>query len=183
MNEEVLRRWRRLDEPGLELMHLVKRDDDIQVTSDLVHAGENPFSLRYSWSLDSSWRTRSLQLAVRRKGRDQVCHVDRTGPAAWSVDGRSRPDLNGCVELDVSATPFCNALAIHHLEAMTGELTVSFVRLPELSIVPSLQRYEAMGPGQWRYIDLGAAKGFTAMLTFDSQGLVQHYEGLFDTIG
>jgi uncharacterized protein len=182
VSEETSRQWRRLDEPGLELMHLVKTDDAIQVSSDLVHAGENPFGVRYSWSLDNHWRTRSLHMAVRHKGLDQVCHVERTGPAAWSVDGRPRPDLNGCVELDVSATPFCNALAIRHLGAMTGELTVSFVQLPELSIVPSLQRYEAMGPGQWRYIDLGAAKGFTAVLTFDSQGLVRHYEGLFETI-
>jgi hypothetical protein len=42
--------------------------------------------------------------------------------------------------------------------------------LPKLSIIPSLQRYEAMGSGEWRYIDLGASKGFTAVLTSDDQG-------------
>ena len=55
--------------------------------------------------------------------------------------------------------------------------------LPELSIIPSLQRYEAMGSDEWRYIDLGASKGFTAVLTSDDQGLVHRYEGLFETIG
>lgn len=182
MEQEVLRRWRRLDEPGLELMHLVESGDDIRVTSDLVHAGENPFGMRYSWLLDRRWRTQSLQMAVRRNGQDRVCHVERIGTAAWSVDGQPRPDLNGCVELDLSATPFCNSLAIHHLQARTGELVVSFVQLPELSIAPSLQHYEAMGPRQWRYVDLGVAKGFTAVLNFDQEGLIQHYEGLFDAI-
>jgi hypothetical protein len=183
MHQKISRRWRRLDEPGLELLHLVRTDDGIQVTSDLVHAGGNPFGLRYSWSLDADGRTRSLQLSVRHDGRERVCHVARTGPAAWSVDGRPRPDLDGCVELDVSATPFCNPLAVHHLGGKTGELTVAFVDLPVLSIVPFRQRYEAMGPHQWRYISLGASKGFTAVLTFDDQGLVRHYEGLFETIG
>jgi hypothetical protein len=182
MHQARSRRWRRLDEPGLELLHLVRTDDGIEVTSDLVHAGEDPFGLRYAWSLDAGWRTRSLQLSVRRNGRDKTCHVARTGPAAWSIDGQPRADLNGCVELDVSATPFCNPLAVRHLGQKTGELTVAFVDLPELSIVPSLQRYEAMGSNQWRYIDLGAAKGFTAVLTFDEEGLVQHYEGLFETV-
>ena len=66
VNEETLRRWRRLDEPGLEVMHLVKTEDGIQVTSDVVHAGADPFGLRYSWSLDRSWHTTSLHMAVRR---------------------------------------------------------------------------------------------------------------------
>jgi hypothetical protein len=181
VNEETLRRWRRLDEPGLEVMHLVKTEDGIQVTSDVLHAGADPFGLRYSWSLDRSWQTTSLHMAVRRGGRNFLCYVERAGPSAWSVDGQPRPDLNGCIELDLSATPFCNSLAIRHLGA-TGELVVSFVRLPELSIVPSLQRYEAVAPGQWRYVDLGAANGFTAFLTLDSENLVQRYEGLFEEI-
>ena len=122
-------------------------------------------------------------MSLRHAGRDHACRIERTGPAAWSVDGQPRGDLAGCAELDVSATPFCNPLAVRHLGHKTGELTVAFVDLPALTIVPSLQRYEAMGPNQWRYIDLGAAKGFTAVLTFDALGLVQHYEGLFETIG
>jgi hypothetical protein len=163
-------------------MRVVAGDDDIRVTSDLVHAGEEPFGLRYSWVLDRHWRTRALEMAVRSTGREQVCHVERTGHDTWAVDGQARPDLKGCVELDLSATPFCNSLAIHYLQGKTGELTVSFVQLPELSIVPSLQRYEALGPRRWRYVDLGAAKGFTAVLDLDSEGLVHHYEGLFETI-
>jgi uncharacterized protein len=181
VNGETVRRWRRLDEPGLEVVHLVKTEDEIRVTSDLVYAGANAFGLRYSWSLDTRWQTRALHMALNRGGRVLSCDIERAQPSAWLVDGRPRPDLNGCSELDLSATPFCNTLAIRNLRA-TGELVVGFVQLPELSIVPSLQRYETMGPGQWRYIDLGVAKGFTAVLTLDSEGLVQHYEGLFEEI-
>ncbi|MDQ8727321.1 putative glycolipid-binding domain-containing protein [Bradyrhizobium sp. LHD-71] len=181
MSEETLRRWRRLDEPGLELMHLSKTADGVQVTSDLIHAGADPFGLRYSWSLDGSWRTKSLRISLRREGRDFTCDVERTGASSWSVDGQPRPDLSGCIELDLSATPFCNSLAIRHLGA-TGELVVGFIQLPGLSITPSLQRYEAMGPNQWRFVDLGASKGFTAILTLDSENLVQRYEGLFEEI-
>jgi uncharacterized protein len=183
MSDAIVRRWRRLDEPGLEVLHLLAADGGIHVTSELVHAGADPFGLRYAWSLDRDWRTRSLRLSLRHDGGDRACQIERTGPAAWSVDGQPRADLAGCAELDVSATPFCNPLAVRHLGERTGELTVAFVDLPALSIVPSRQRYEALGPGQWRYIDLGAAKGFTAVLTFDPQGLVRDYEGLFETIG
>lgn len=183
MDDAIVRRWRRLDEPGLELLHLAARDDGIHVSSELVHAGADPFGLRYAWRLGRDWKTRSLRLSLRHDGGDRACLIERTGPAAWSVDGQPRADLDGCAELDVSATPFCNPLAVRHLRETTGELTVAFLDLPALSLVPSLQRYEALGPRQWRYIDLGAAKGFTAVLTFDAQGLVHDYDGLFETIG
>ena len=64
MPETTLRRWRRLDEPGLELMHLTRTDNGLAVTSDLIHAGADPFALRYAWDLDGDWRTRTLHLSL-----------------------------------------------------------------------------------------------------------------------
>jgi hypothetical protein len=47
---------------------------------------------------------------------------------------------------------------------------------------PSHQRYERRGAGLWRYIDKGVAAGFEADLKLDADGLVAHYEGLFEAV-
>jgi uncharacterized protein len=54
------------------------------------------------------------------------------------------------------------------------------VQVPELSIAPSRQRYERRGHRHWRYIDLGAVKGFEADLELDDERFVRRYEGLFE---
>lgn len=179
--DRIVRKWRRIDEPGLELMTLSRAGDGLHVVSSLVHAGAESFGLRYRWELDSNWRTRTLRLDVVNASEKSLT-IERTGDATWRVDGKPRPDLAGCVEIDVSATPFCNGLAIRRMGEADGELTALFVDAPALTCEPSLQRYERRGPRAWQYIDKGVSAGFTALLNLDAQGLVAHYEHLFETI-
>lgn len=91
------------------------------------------------------------------------------------LEGQLRPDLEGCDEIDVSATPFCNSLAIRRLEHRSGELTTVYVDPPKLIATPSRQRYEALSARRWRYVDLGVATGFEAVLDLDEDGLVRRF--------
>jgi hypothetical protein len=177
--DQLIRKWRRLDEPGLELMTLSHTADGLRALSFLVLAGEESFGLRYDWRLDSGWRTASLRLAVVDQGERSLT-IERTGDSTWRVDGQPRPDLTGCAEVDVSATPFCNGLAIRRMAEADGELLALYVEAPALSCVPSRQRYERLGAHAWRYVDLGVSDGFTARLDLDDEGLVSRYEHLFE---
>lgn len=104
-------RWRRLDRYGLELCRLRIEGNASHATSTLIDAGPEPFAVDYEWQLDESWRTTSL--LVRSHQRDTTTlQIVRRGDATWSVDGAARPDLDGCTEIDLSATPFCNTLAL-----------------------------------------------------------------------
>ena len=178
-SRQIIRRWRRLDEPGLELMTLSSTASGLTVRSTLVHAGEEGFGLRYRWDLDTSWRTRTL-LIERTDAQEKSLVIERTGDTGWRVDGADRPDLAGCHEVDVSATPFCNSLAIRRLGDAGGDLLALFVDAPALSCEPSRQRYEPLGPRAWRYVDKGVSDGFTARLDLDEEGLVTKYEHLFE---
>lgn len=164
--------WRRLDEPGLEVFQLTPTASGFLATSVLVHAGKE---LRYRWTLDAHWRTSSVRLDLATRS----VQIERTGDTTWRVDGQP---LNGCDELDLSATPFCNALAIRRMGGKSGELTAAYIDAATLSVTPSRQRYELIAENRWRYVDLGVAKGFEATLDLDADGLVTHYEGLFELI-
>lgn len=176
----MFRRWRRIDQPGLELAHIRIEPRGITVSSTVIDGGNHPFSLRYLWSLDSAWRTRSLR--IEHVGDvDRWLTIERTGDASWKLDQAPAPNLDGCIELDVSATPFCNTLAMKYLER-DGELTAAYISGEDLSVVSSRQRYEKISDTHWRYHDLGVAAGFSANLELDEDGLVRTYEGLFESI-
>lgn len=178
----MFKRWRRLDSPGLEVLSLHEDADGITARSVIIDASDKPFGMTADWQLDSNGRSRSLLLQVTdTAAATRQLQIVRTGPTSWEIDGRMRPDLDGCAEIDVSATPFCNGLALRHLDQKPGELTALFVLAPDLTVQPSRQRYEKLKNG-WRYIDLGAAKGFTAVLTFDNDLIVRDYEGLFESL-
>lgn len=152
----------------------------IMVASTLVDGGEHPFSLRYIWTLDPNWRTRTVRIE-HMNGDDRWLTIERVGPAAWRVDKHSAPHLDGCDELDLSATPFCNSLAIRRLRG-DGELTAAYINASDMSVAPSRQRYERIDARNWRYRDLGIAHGFTAALQLDRDGMVERYEGLFEAL-
>ena len=176
----MFRRWRRIDQPGLELARIEVEKHGVVVASTLVDGGEKPFSLRYVWTLDPNWRTRTLRIE-HMNGGDRWLTIERTGPASWRVDNRPAPHLDGCEELDLSATPFCNALAIRRLKG-DGELVAAYIDAGSLSVTPSRQRYERIDARNWRYTDLGVADGFTAALQLDQDGMVERYEGLFEAL-
>lgn len=171
--------WKRLDQPGLELADITATDEGFTVRSSLIDGGPSPFAMLYTWMLSRTWRTRSLDIA--HVNGDRALSIERSGDTAWRVNGKDALHLDGCAEIDVSATPFCNGLAIRLLGG-DGELTAAYVDASTLETMPSRQRYERLGEKLWCYYDLGVAKGFTAELKMDRDGLVSHYEGLFEGI-
>ena len=179
MQAPASRKWRRLDEPGLERLQIVPEHGGVRAVSTLVHAGADPFGLTYDWRLDEQGRTRSLELHLQHLQRRSM-FIERMAHG-WHIDGEPRADLAACEEIDLSATPLCNSLAIQRLNG-TGEITALYVDLPSLETLASRQRYERLAESRWRYIDLGIAEGFEAEIEFASDGLVDRYEGLFEAI-
>ncbi len=177
----MFHRWRRLDYPSLEILHWHEHAAGISARSVIVDAGDEPFGLIAEWRLDRFWLSRSLKLELTDAQGVRRLEIERAGPEQWLVNGEPRADLDGCLEIDVSATPFCNGLALRRLGNQPGELVALHVNAAALSVEPSRQRYERAGEN-WRYVDLGAAKGFTAVLEFDERGIVRNYEGLFEAL-
>src|SRR5215203_6431025 len=80
-----------------------------------------------------------------RDWSSDVCSSDLDGEGHWKRrGGEPMPDLDGCIDVDISATPFTNTLPIRRLGFEPGqseELTVAYIRVPELLIGPERQRY------------------------------------------
>lgn len=176
----MFRRWRRVDQAGLEVARIDIEKHGVTVASTLVDAGETPFSLRYIWTLTPQWRTRALRIE-HMNGDDRWLTIERASDSSWRLDNKPAPQLDGCDELDLSATPFCNSLAMRRL-GRDGALMAAYINGADMSVTPSRQRYEKISDRHWRHYDLGVAAGFSANLHLDGDGLVKTYEGLFEAL-
>ena len=94
------------------------------------------------------------------------------------------PELQGCIDADISVTPFTNTLPIRRLGLApeeSAELYVAYVVGTRLQAWPEPQRYTCLEKsdrgGLYRFLSLDGE--FTADLPVDADGLVLDYPGLF----
>lgn len=175
--------WRRTDLHGLERLTLEVQPDRITVSSTVISVEHGGLRLDHRWVLTPDWRAQSADIERWSAHGHQQIHLARVGKAGWQVDGVARPDLDGAEEPDLSVTPFCNTFPILRLPPADGTsltLDVAYIDGETLKVSRSRQRYERLGPGRLRYVDLGLFQGFSAELNVDEDGFVTTYAGLFE---
>src|SRR5262245_31311689 len=140
--------WHPLQHIGLEELHV--QDDARGILAEGVVLGSaqtRSFRLEYQIRLDPAWQIQECVLRlVRRDGaRDQTFRLSTDGQGHWTAGtGADCSSLDGCLDLDISCTPFTNTLPIRRLGLTPGEsadLLVVCLAIPELSLRPVRQRY------------------------------------------
>jgi hypothetical protein len=176
--------WRRIDIEGCERLELSIGPEFISATSTVICLEAGGFRLDHHWRLDLNWRAQAVTVERWNAKAYGILRLERTGNG-WLVDGASRPDLEGAEEPDLSVTPFCNTFPIRRTPDRPGAslpLDTAFIDGPALTVTRSSQRYDRQGPSRLRYVDLGLSLGFEADLVVDKDGIVIHYEHLFDRL-
>jgi hypothetical protein len=176
--------WAPWEVPGLEHLRLLRSDGGV-VANGLVIGleADRPFRIGYEVRCDGRWRVREVR-AAPDSGRP-VLDLLSDGEGNWKRrGGEPVSELDGCIDVDISATPFTNTLPISRLGLKPGEseeLAVTYIRVPELLVRAERQRYGCLQAradgGRYRFEALPS--GFTAELPVDAEGLVIDYPGLF----
>lgn len=184
--------WSAWDAPGLEHLHLAMHKDGVVADSIVIGVAEGrPFRIAYEVRCDVSWRVRSVHVGILGS---EVPGVDllSDGQGNWTrPDGRAVPELRGCIDVDISVTPFTNTLPIRRLglaPTESAELLVTYLVTyfegTELQAWPEPQQYTCLEKsdrgGLYRFLSLDG--GFTADLPVDADGLVLDYPGLFKRV-
>lgn len=158
-------------------MRISERADGVVVTGTLVGGGEvRDHGFFYEIALDSDWTFRALSL--RRTDGDVL--TLRLDDGRWRDGGGERPDLEGCVDIDLSGSPLTNTLPIRRLDLETGvprRLDMAYVELAQMSVTRDGQIYTRLAPDRFRY--QAADGGFEAEIVVDGDGLVLDYPPLF----
>ncbi len=183
MEREVI--WTPTHGPGLEHLRLTQQSRGAIADSLIVGLeGNQVFRLRYAIRCDPQWRVREARVApLDAPDQGIVLLADGQG-RWWDEGGAVIPALAGCIDVDLSASPFTNTLPIRRLALPPGasaDLLVAYITLPELQLSPMRQRYTCLAAqadgSHYRYQSLDS--GFTADLPVDGDGLVIDYPGLF----
>lgn len=176
--------WAPNDAPGLEHLEWMERPDGVLVRSVVVGMNAGlAFSLRYIVQYNAAWQVRAVHLENLLSGDEERLEADGGGHW-WNASGHALPALDGCIDIDLSATPFTNTLPIRRLGLEVGqsaEIRVAYFNPPDLSGRPVAQRYTCLGRSDdgatYRYEGLDS--GFTREIEVDQHGLVSDYPGLF----
>lgn len=174
--------WAPWDGPGLEQMRL-RLDASESVAHGLVMgvADGMPFRLHYKIKWGPDWRTRKVVLEAHTLQGLRERSLKSDGRGHWRDEhGDPLPELDGCLDVDISATPFTNTLPVRRLDLKPGQsadLRVAHIAVPALGVKPAEQRYRCLErkSGHQRVGYEGLSTGFKAELALDADGLVVDY--------
>lgn len=180
--------WMQWNNLGMEQLHIENTSQGMAADGVVLGVKDgNPFRARYQIDTDKTWKVRELSVELLNTGGKRL-ELQSDGNGSWR-DGQETPvaELTGCLDVDLSATPFTNTLAIRRLGLKPGEtveLTVTYIAVPEMEIRAVPQRYTCLElnshGGMYRYE--GLFRNFVAELLVDRDGLVIEYPKTFRRI-
>jgi hypothetical protein len=138
-----------------------------------------PAHIHYKVTADAGWVTRSAEVVVSRAGTQRRLCIESDGDGHWTLDAQPRPDLDGCLDVDLGWTPATNTLPIRRLGlggldvGQEQGIDVAWLRYPELRLERARQNYRRVDEHAWIY----RSGSFSARLTVDAGGYVRRYGG------
>jgi hypothetical protein len=173
-------RWVSEEGDGIEHLAFDSHADGFEVESVVVgQRYGRAYGLHYTVRCDAQWRTRHAWLKIVG-GAELELHGD--GAGRWhDGHGLVLSTIEGCIDIDIAATPFTNTLPIRRLQLAEGQrqpISVAYVSTPDLQVTRVEQAYTCIESNrEYRYE--GIFRNFTANMRVDDDGLVIDYPTLF----
>jgi hypothetical protein len=174
------------DREGIGLEHLVldgRVADSVVLAFDDEHG---PLRLIYRLAWDESWCLREADLSVTTDLSTRSIRLITDGKGHWrDDDGRTRDDLEGCLDVDIWPTPFTNTFPIRREPMAVGErrqFRMAWIFGPDLTVRPQPQAYTRVADRLYLFENLDGS-GFKAELPVDADRIVLDYPDLFRRVG
>ena len=149
--------------------------------STAVEEGQ-AWSIGYRIEVDAGWRTRRADIRAWWPHGTGAVLLEADGAGTWTVDGAARPDLDGCLDVDLECSACTNTFAFHRLDLATAQPgPAAYVHAPDLAVMRLEQTYgpSRPGPDGTTVVAYDCAHfATTCDLTHDAAGLILDYPGL-----
>ena len=197
--------WRRLDTTGTEHA-LLTEQPGLHARGTIVAADPVAYTCAYELLVDDQGATARLTVHAEGAGWLRSVKLERalgrwhvtTGEqgnldAALAAAGHPRSGLPGIEDahrlidardVDLGYSPLFNSLPLrrlflaHDKPGTQHTMTVAWVLMPALDVMPARQTYTTLGNGLIRY----ESGSFAADLTVDGDGFVRRYPGLAELV-
>lgn len=184
--------WSRIDTTGCDHA-LVDDRRGLRARGTATAAAPVPHTCRYELFTDENWEAARLEVSTEGAGWLRTVRLERA-TGRWRVTTAEQGRLPGAappgieeptrldraIDADLGAAPLFNTLPVRRLglrEAAPGtrhELTMAWVLVPSLAVLPSTQVYTVLEDGRIRF----ESGTFVCDLELDGDGYVTRYPGL-----
>jgi hypothetical protein len=193
--------WTRSDTTGCDHALLDDRAG-LRARGTAIAATPLPHTCRYELVTDDRWQTTRVEVTAEGAGWARGARLTRAA-GQWRVTTSEQGDLNralaaagrprvglpgiedpdrlvSAVDVDLGGAPLFNTLPVRRLDLLSAapgtehRLTMAWVLVPSLEVLPAEQTYTSLGDQRVRY----ESGSFTAELALDRDGFVIHYPGL-----
>jgi hypothetical protein len=175
--------WKGLAAESLEHCSIYYKDL-IRVRSSIIgHRQYLPFKMDYEIELDQDWVIRSFLIKSSLFNMDQTLSLRHDGYGKWYGDSKEWKTLEGCMDIDISVSPFTNTLPINRIKPAIGDsntIDVVYIDIPGFRITKEQQQYIRIGSNTYHFSN--AEGDFRADIQVDDAGLVVRYPGLFERV-
>jgi len=179
MQKNIL--WTGIEYNSLENCILTITDKGSEVNSSIIgtHANEI-YKIEYRIRTNQHWETTFFEIKSQLYNAVEIIDFRKEGKESWYVNGQTDEKLNGCIDIDISLTPFTNTLPINRLrlsENQDEQIKVLYVDVLGRKMMPVLQKYTKLSPTDYKYENV--PNDFESVISVDDLGLVVKYPGLF----
>jgi hypothetical protein len=177
--------WRRLDQPGHESARLLFQRSSWHLTGTAVFAHDHqPCRLDYLVVCDSKWQTVSGRVEGWVGSETVTVELSVDSSRRWSLNGIERPEVAGCIDLDLNFSPSTNLLPIRRLALAIGQevkVKAAWLRFPSFALAPLEQLYRRVGAATYHYESAGGK--FATDLRVNAAGFVTRYPDFWQVEG
>lgn len=178
----ALAAWRHVGaRDGFEVTFFEQTADGLFVRGTTAAVqGAQTWAVRYEIEVSEQWLTRSAHVVNVVSGGERGVMLSHDGRGNWQVDGVARPDLEGCLDVDLESSAMTNTFPVHRLSPRLGarqSAPAAYVRAAGLEVQRLEQHYTRIDE-RHRFRYEAPAFRFTAELSYDTSGLIVNYPGL-----
>ena len=173
--------WTGREYHSLENCLITSKDTGNVITSTIVGYYQNKiYTIDYYLETDNNWLTQFVNLICKINNKKYNLELKRDANNSWAVNNEIKHDLDNCLYVDISVTPFTNTLPVNHLKLVLNEkriIKVIYINVLEQEIKEVEQVYQKLSDTKYLYQNV--PNDFEAIIEFDESGFVVDYPYLF----
>lgn len=152
-----------------------------EIISTILGSFENIiYKVDYCIRTNRKWETVFFEIDSKPSTHFQFVRFESDGEGNWIWNGKRAEQFHGCIDVDISLTPFTNTLPVNRLglnPQQSKVIKVIYCNLLKQQIKPVRQKYTCLSNTEYHFENI--PKDFEATIQVDDTGLVVDYPPLF----
>lgn len=176
--------WAGLEYNSLENCVVDTNKQGTEIKSTIVGTYQHTiYKVEYRLKTNKNWEIIFVDIKAQLKNKAKHFIFAADSKGNWTMSGKPAKRFKGCIDVDITLTPFTNSLPINRLKLNTGEshqIKVLYFDLLELKVKSVNQKYIKCSKTKYKFENV--PNDFEAVLKIDKIGLVDQYPGLFKRV-